>query len=363
MNLNFKTEEQKLIRVDTKTVAENSANYLFAVFELDVSWEGFAKKAVFEHRGKAYSKVLEAGRCAVPCEVISADGFYISLIGLDGAENVRITSTQVKVKVEKGPKLEAENACEPTLTELEQLTAAVGELKSENEDIRNRLEEYVPSEPSVTEETDPTVPDWAKQPDKPTYTAEEVGADKKGIAVNVVAMHNADTDAHSNVISVHDKEKNSHSDIREKMKYVLIRSITVSAEDLANSCSGIDVEADGGGLPLSLKAVTCFCSFPAAEAKSALDVLIKTESSDGYRSVHRRTEILNTAARYYRVSAENEGYWTARSVLATDAGASNDQYGSFARNAVSGNAIGIRVATGGAVFPVGTAIEIWGVKA
>lgn len=28
----------------------------------------------------------------------------------------------------------------------------------------------------VTEESDPTVPDWAKQPNKPTYTASEVGA-------------------------------------------------------------------------------------------------------------------------------------------------------------------------------------------
>ncbi len=28
----------------------------------------------------------------------------------------------------------------------------------------------------VTEETDPTVPEWAKQPNKPTYTADEVGA-------------------------------------------------------------------------------------------------------------------------------------------------------------------------------------------
>lgn len=28
----------------------------------------------------------------------------------------------------------------------------------------------------ITEETDPTVPDWAKKPEKPTYTASEVGA-------------------------------------------------------------------------------------------------------------------------------------------------------------------------------------------
>lgn len=29
---------------------------------------------------------------------------------------------------------------------------------------------------SITQETDPTVPDWAKQKEKPTYTADEVGA-------------------------------------------------------------------------------------------------------------------------------------------------------------------------------------------
>ena len=349
MNLNFKTEEQKLIRVDTKTVAENSVNYLFAVFELDVSWEGFTPKAVFEYRGKAYSKVLEAGRCAVPCEVISSDGFYISLIGLDGTENVRLTSTQVKVKVEKGPKLEAENACEPTLTELEQLTAAVGELKSENEDIRNRLEEYVPSEPSVTEETDPTVPDWAKQPDKPAYTAAEVGADPAGTAASSVEAHNGSNYA--------------HSDIRRQLKYTLIKSVVISQTDEDNGCNAVDVEADDDGKSFRLKSVTCFCSFPAAASKSALDLLLKTDASDGYRSVHRRTEILNTAARYYRVSSQNEGYWTAGSVLATDSGASNDLYGSFARNSVGGNAVGVRIATGGAVFPVGTSIEIWGVKA
>ena len=28
----------------------------------------------------------------------------------------------------------------------------------------------------LNEETDPTVPSWAKQPNKPTYTASEVGA-------------------------------------------------------------------------------------------------------------------------------------------------------------------------------------------
>ena len=39
-------------------------------------------------------------------------------------------------------------------------------------------------------EEDPTIPDWAKQTNKPTYTPEEVGADSKGTAERVVELHN-----------------------------------------------------------------------------------------------------------------------------------------------------------------------------
>ena len=42
------------------------------------------------------------------------------------------------------------------------------------EDIANAVEEYMTAHPFT--ETDPTVPDWAKQPEKPRYTASEVGA-------------------------------------------------------------------------------------------------------------------------------------------------------------------------------------------
>lgn len=42
------------------------------------------------------------------------------------------------------------------------------------EEIKQAVKEYLKDNP--LEETDPTVPDWAKEPQKPTYTAEEVGA-------------------------------------------------------------------------------------------------------------------------------------------------------------------------------------------
>lgn len=42
------------------------------------------------------------------------------------------------------------------------------------EEIKEAVGEYMQEHPF--EETDPTVPEWAKQPEKPTYTAEDVGA-------------------------------------------------------------------------------------------------------------------------------------------------------------------------------------------
>ena len=42
--------------------------------------------------------------------------------------------------------------------------------------IKNAVNDYLDNNPIHIEETDPTVSDWAKQKQKPTYTAKEVGA-------------------------------------------------------------------------------------------------------------------------------------------------------------------------------------------
>ena len=55
------------------------------------------------------------------------------------------------------------------------------------------------SDEMLTEESDPTVPEWAKQPQKPAYTASEVGADPSGTAASQVSAHNTGTDTHSDI--------------------------------------------------------------------------------------------------------------------------------------------------------------------
>lgn len=69
---------------------------------------------------------------------------------------------------------------------------------------------------AVKTETDPTVPSWAKQSTKPSYTASEVGADSSGTAAAKVSEHNT-----SDV---------SHNDIR-----LLITGLTNRLNTLANS--------------------------------------------------------------------------------------------------------------------------------
>ena len=51
----------------------------------------------------------------------------------------------------------------------------------------------------ITVEKDPTVPEWAKQPSKPTYAAGEVGADAAGMAAAQVGAHNVSGEAHADM--------------------------------------------------------------------------------------------------------------------------------------------------------------------
>lgn len=150
-------------------------------------------------------------------------------------------------------------------------------------------------------------------------------------------------------------------------KYELIREINVSDEYNVNKDkSFFDIEVNHNGKSFELKAITIFCTLPAM-TKTAIDVLVKTKNTiDAYVSAYRRSSVSNTEKQYYyRVRLQNEGYWTGDSLVYDNPDTVQSVFGIFARNSVRGNATGIRIATGDSsiVFPEGTIIEIWGVKA
>lgn len=66
----------------------------------------------------------------------------------------------------------------PEQTTLAEITERLDALEAIQgpEAIKNAVDEYLANNPIKVEETDPTVPAWAKQPTKPEYTADEVGA-------------------------------------------------------------------------------------------------------------------------------------------------------------------------------------------
>lgn len=68
-----------------------------------------------------------------------------------------------------------------------------------DEQISNAVNSYMDNNPITITETDPTVPEWAKQPQKPTYTASEVGAEASGTADGKVSSHNTAGDAHNDI--------------------------------------------------------------------------------------------------------------------------------------------------------------------
>lgn len=62
-----------------------------------------------------------------------------------------------------------------TLGELIERLARIEE-SQDPDAIKNAVDDYLSNNPIEIDETDPTVPEWAKQPTKPSYTASEVGA-------------------------------------------------------------------------------------------------------------------------------------------------------------------------------------------
>lgn len=68
-----------------------------------------------------------------------------------------------------------------------------------DEQIASAVESYFEENPIKFTESDPTVPSWAKQENKPKYTASEVGADAKGTADAKVSEHNTSNASHNDI--------------------------------------------------------------------------------------------------------------------------------------------------------------------
>ena len=192
---------------------------------MDSAWDGLQKTVVF--RGAVTKDVLSSGNeVVIPAEVVSRAGrnLYIGVYGVNTENNVVIPTIWTDLgPVNSAAAPSGDASSDPSLPVWAQIQGMIGDLDDLDTNAKNNLvaavneamtkgggdvdpaeiqqivEDYLAANPPTVTESDPTVPAWAKQPTKPSYTAAEVGADPAGTAAAAVSQHNTDTTAHNDL--------------------------------------------------------------------------------------------------------------------------------------------------------------------
>ena len=175
-------------------------------FSFDGLWDGLSKTAVFKCGGMVRDVIGVEDTARIPAEVLCADTeLYVGVEGRSGDGAVVIPTVWVRAAyVYPGANASGDLSTDLTLPVWAQIQAMIGDLaklhtadksslvaainealrsggSAVDEDTVARLvAEYLEANPPAVKEADPTVPDWAKQPEKPKYTADEVGALSQG---------------------------------------------------------------------------------------------------------------------------------------------------------------------------------------
>lgn len=221
------------------------AGIIGAQVELEYSediWHGLSKTVVF--RGPVTKDVVtDANIVTIPQEVTEKPMSLLSVgvYGVDADGNLAIPTIWADLGlVRDAANPSGDITTDPALPVWAQIQAMIGNLDElettardnlvaavneamtkgggdvDEAEIRRIVADYLSTNPPSVTESDPTVPAWAKQPNKPTYTAEEVhampdtytppdqtaqqvGADPAGTAASAVSQHNTDMTAHNDL--------------------------------------------------------------------------------------------------------------------------------------------------------------------
>lgn len=156
----------------TKIICGNS-DYIVD-FSFDAEWDEYETKTMRVKNGnRSYTDVVFVGdRCALP---IIADKACIEIGVFAG--NLHTTSGAYFDCI-GSIRCGAGAPTDPVPSVYDQIMAKLNSLDSvDPEDVAKAVADYLKENPVTVTETDPTVPEWAKAEKKPTYTAEEVGAE------------------------------------------------------------------------------------------------------------------------------------------------------------------------------------------
>lgn len=139
-------------------------------FNFDSEWDSYDTKTARFKWGGSYTDVVFAGD-----EVAMPVMYNINRVEIGVYAGNLHTTTSALLKMKKSILCGAGAPADPTESVYDQLMELIKGLGgADPEAIKTAVAEYLTEHP--IEETDPTVPAWAKAETKPTYSAAEVGA-------------------------------------------------------------------------------------------------------------------------------------------------------------------------------------------
>lgn len=161
----------QVLRLSAPVVAADTLDYLTAQFVFrSADWIGMDKWAHFAKGGTVYDVRLTEDKIQREDHLnLGAGEWKVYIHGnrfADGTVVERITTAEDVLRVVPTGALDGEPFPEIPASVTEQILAR----------LENVEQNGGGGGGGISGETDPTVPDWAKQPKKPTYTAKEVGA-------------------------------------------------------------------------------------------------------------------------------------------------------------------------------------------
>lgn len=167
--MNITVKNKIATKTDNVAYVCDNSDYIIN-FDFDSEWDAYeTKTARFAHDGQHTDVVFTGNQCNVPI-ITNTYAFYVGVFAGD-----LHTTTGALVPCRKSVRSADGAPANPTPDVYDQLMELIKGLGGvDPDDITKVVADYLAAHP--IEETDPTVPEWAKAKTKPTYSAEEVGA-------------------------------------------------------------------------------------------------------------------------------------------------------------------------------------------
>ncbi len=105
-------------------------------------------------------------------------GINFAKVCIYSGDNGLITAEMLTINCKQTVGSDNPSVPDPDMPKLKEMIAELVKQSASSEQIAAAVSQYLKDNPIT--ETDPTVPDWAKEKNKPTYTAAEVGALSEG---------------------------------------------------------------------------------------------------------------------------------------------------------------------------------------